>query len=43
MKAAVLRALDTPLEIEDIGIDAPGPHEVLTRTVASGSAIATCT
>ncbi len=36
MKAAVLRTLHTPLEIEDIDIDKPRPHEVLTRTVASG-------
>ncbi len=36
MKAAVLRELNAPLTIEDVDIDAPGPHEVLTRTVASG-------
>lgn len=36
MKAAVLRSLNTPLEIEDIDIDKPGPYEVLTRTAASG-------
>ena len=36
MKAAVLRSLNTPLEIDDIDIDKPGPHEVLTRTAASG-------
>ena len=36
MKAAVLREYNAPLEIEDIQIDKPGPHEVLTRTAASG-------
>jgi S-(hydroxymethyl)glutathione dehydrogenase/alcohol dehydrogenase len=36
MKAAVLRAYNAPLDIEQIQIDKPGPHEVLTRTVASG-------
>jgi S-(hydroxymethyl)glutathione dehydrogenase/alcohol dehydrogenase len=36
MKAALLHAYNAPLEIENIEIDAPGPHEVLTRTVASG-------
>ena len=36
MKAAVLRELNTPLTIEDVDIDKPGPHEVLTRTAASG-------
>jgi len=36
MKAAVMRALNAPLEIEEIQIDKPGPNEVLTRTAASG-------
>jgi len=36
MKAAVLRAPRTPLQIEDVQIDKPGPHEVLLRTVAAG-------
>ncbi|MDR3506808.1 MAG: Zn-dependent alcohol dehydrogenase [Caulobacteraceae bacterium] len=36
MKAAVLRQVRTPLEIEDVQISKPGPHEVLIRTVAAG-------
>jgi len=36
MKAAVLREVGKPLQIEDIQIDKPGPHEVLIRTVAAG-------
>jgi len=36
MRAAVLNAYDEPLEIAEIQIDEPGPHEVLVRTVASG-------
>jgi S-(hydroxymethyl)glutathione dehydrogenase/alcohol dehydrogenase len=36
MKAAVMRAWKTPLEIEDIEISKPGPREVLLRTAASG-------
>ncbi len=36
MKAAIMRALNAPLEIEEIQIDKPGPNEVLTRTAASG-------
>ena len=36
MKAAIFRALDAPLTVEEIEIDQPGPHEVLIRTVASG-------
>ncbi|MBW2271068.1 MAG: Zn-dependent alcohol dehydrogenase [Deltaproteobacteria bacterium] len=36
MKAAVLRELNAPLEIEEIQIDKPCGNEVLTRTVASG-------
>ena len=36
MKAAVLRELNTPLQIEDVQVDNPGPHEVLIRTGATG-------
>ncbi|MCZ6785487.1 MAG: Zn-dependent alcohol dehydrogenase [Proteobacteria bacterium] len=36
MKAAVLRGVNQPLEIEDIQIDKPGPHEVLVKTAAVG-------
>jgi S-(hydroxymethyl)glutathione dehydrogenase/alcohol dehydrogenase len=36
MKAAVLREVGKPLEIEDVQIDKPGPHEVLIRTAAAG-------
>jgi len=36
MRAAVMRANDAPLEIEEVEIDAPGPHEVLVRTAACG-------
>lgn len=36
MKAAVLRQVGTPLSIEDVQINKPGPHEVLIRTVAAG-------
>ena len=36
MKAAVMRANNVPLEIEDVDIDSPGPGEVLVKTVASG-------
>ncbi len=36
MKAAVLRTVGKPLEIEDIEIGTPGPREVLLRTAASG-------
>ena len=36
MKAAVMRANNAPLEIEDIQIDDPGPGEVLVKTAASG-------
>jgi S-(hydroxymethyl)glutathione dehydrogenase/alcohol dehydrogenase len=37
MKAAVMRANNEPLVIEDIDIDSPGPGEVLLKTAASGS------
>ena len=36
MKAAVLREVGKPLQIEDVKIGKPGPHEVLIRTVAAG-------
>lgn len=36
MKAAVLTAPGQPLEIWDLGISKPGPHEVLIRTAACG-------
>jgi S-(hydroxymethyl)glutathione dehydrogenase/alcohol dehydrogenase len=36
MKAAVMRANNAPLEIEDIDIDSPKPGEVLLKTAASG-------
>ena len=36
MKAAVLRSIPGNLEVEDISIDKPGPHEVLLRTSAAG-------
>jgi S-(hydroxymethyl)glutathione dehydrogenase / alcohol dehydrogenase len=36
MKAAVMRTLQAPLQIEEIQIDAPRPREVLVRTLAVG-------
>ncbi len=36
MKAAVLREVRTPLQIEEVQISKPGPHEVLIRTAAAG-------
>jgi S-(hydroxymethyl)glutathione dehydrogenase / alcohol dehydrogenase len=36
MKAAVLREVNKPLQIEDVQIGKPGPHEVLIRTAAAG-------
>lgn len=36
MKAAVLREVNKPLEIEDVSISKPGPREVLIRTIAAG-------
>ena len=36
MKAAVLREVRTPLQIEEVSIGKPGPHEVLIRTAAAG-------
>lgn len=35
MKAAVLREVGQPLQIEDVSIGKPGPHEVLIRTKAA--------
>ena len=36
MKAAVLREINKPLEIEDVQLGNPGPREVLVRTMAAG-------
>lgn len=36
MNAAVMRANDAPMELEEVKIDKPGPGEVLVRTAASG-------
>ncbi len=36
MKAAVLREVNVPLEVEEVQVDAPGPREVLIRTGTSG-------
>ena len=36
MKAAVLRDVNRPLQVEEVQIDSPGPREVLIRTGASG-------
>jgi S-(hydroxymethyl)glutathione dehydrogenase/alcohol dehydrogenase len=36
MKAAVMRAQNAPLSLEEVGIDSPGPGEVLIKTAASG-------
>jgi S-(hydroxymethyl)glutathione dehydrogenase/alcohol dehydrogenase len=36
LKAAILREVQTPLEIGDVTLDAPGPREVLIRTAACG-------
>jgi len=36
MKAAVLREVGQPLQIEQVQISKPGPHEVLIRTMAAG-------
>ena len=44
MKAAVMRANNAPLEIEEVDIDHPGPGEVLVKTSAlraSATAIST--
>ncbi len=34
--AAVFRAIDAPLEVEEVDVDAPRPGEVLVRVVATG-------
>jgi S-(hydroxymethyl)glutathione dehydrogenase/alcohol dehydrogenase len=36
MRAAVMRANNAPLELEEVQIDDPGPGEVLIKTAASG-------
>ncbi len=36
MKAAVMREVHAPLQIEEIQVDNPGPREVLIRTGATG-------
>ena len=36
MKATVLREVGKPLQIADVQINKPGPHEVLIRTMAAG-------
>ncbi|MDL2353522.1 MAG: alcohol dehydrogenase, partial [Pseudomonadota bacterium] len=36
MKAAVLVQAQQPLQIEQLSISKPGPHEVLIRTAACG-------
>lgn len=36
MRAAVLREVNRPLQVEEVQLDSPGPHEVLLRTGATG-------
>jgi S-(hydroxymethyl)glutathione dehydrogenase / alcohol dehydrogenase len=36
MKAAVLKSIPSPLVIEEVQVDKPGPHEVLINTAAAG-------
>ncbi len=36
MKAAVMREVNAPLQIEEVQVDKPGPREVLIRTGATG-------
>ena len=36
MRAAVFRGVGTPLTVEDVQTDSPGPHEVLIQTGATG-------
>ena len=36
MKAAVFREVNAPLQVEEVDVDRPGPHEVLVRTGATG-------
>ena len=40
MKAAVLREVNPPLQVEEVQIDSPGPHEVVLRTGATGVCLA---
>ncbi|MEM7403760.1 MAG: Zn-dependent alcohol dehydrogenase [Pseudomonadota bacterium] len=36
MRAAVLYEANTPLQIEEVSVNKPGPHEVLLRTAVAG-------
>ena len=36
MQAAVFRGVGIPIDVEDVQIDNPGPHEIVVRTGASG-------
>ena len=36
MRAALLRQIPGKLEIDEVEVSSPGPHEVLIRTVAAG-------
>lgn len=36
MKAAVLREVNRPMDVEDVHVSKPGPNEVLVRTAAAG-------
>jgi S-(hydroxymethyl)glutathione dehydrogenase/alcohol dehydrogenase len=36
VKAAVFREVNTPMEVEEVQVDKPGPREVLVRTAAAG-------
>jgi len=36
MKAAVLREVNRPMDVEDVQVSKPGPREVLIRTAAAG-------
>ena len=36
MRAALLRQIPGKLEIDEVELSSPGPHEVLIRTVAAG-------
>ena len=42
MKAAVLREVNKPMEVEEVAISKPGPREVLVRTVAAGVCHSDC-
>ena len=39
MKAAVMRENSAPLELEEVGIDAPAAGEVLVKTAANGDTL----